>query len=280
MPSSEPVQSAPNSPAVKPALPLDLERPIVFLDVQTTGPDRRTARIVRISTLRIEPDGAQEFRSHLLNPMAPITPGATSFHGISDEDVVDRKPFIAYAKALGEYLGGCDLAGFGIRRFHLRVLKQEFESAGVDFDYRNRVVVDAMQIYHRLEPRDIEYAYRRFVGGEFDRTSGPDATVKAAHAILYGQLTQYPDLPNDPETLERWASEEPTENYIDDQGRFTVSDDGDPIINFGKYRGHTLYDMSEIDPDYLRWVAGNESFTDQQRQIAADAAEGIMPEFD
>lgn len=275
---------SPNDPlpsdSANPELPFNLERPIVFIDVQTTGPDRRTARIVRLSTLRIEPDGSEEFRSHLINPMSPITPGATNFHGITDEDVAECRPFIAYAKALHDYLDGCDLAGFGIRRFHLRVLRQEFDSAGIDFNYRNRVVLDAMEIYHRLEPRDIDYAYRRFVGGEFDKTSGLDATVNAARAILLGQLTQYPDLPSDPTTLERWASEEETENYIDDEGRFTLSDEGDPIINFGKYRGNTLYDMSEIDPDYLRWVASNESFTDEQRRIAADAAEGIMPDFE
>lgn len=276
MPSNDPSLSSSHSPQ----LPLNLERPIIFIDVQTTGPDRRTARIVRLATLRIDPDGTEEFRSRLINPLSPITPGATDFHGISDEDVADCRPFIAYARALSDYLDGCDLAGFGIRRFHLRVLRQEFDAAGVDFNYRNRVVLDAMEVYHRLEPRDIDHAYRRFVGGEFDRKSSPDATVNAARAILNGQLKQYPDLPHEPEILERWASEEPVENYIDDQGRFTLSDEGDPIINFGKYRGHTLYDLSEVDPDYLRWVAANESFTDQQRQIAADAAEGVMPDFD
>lgn len=260
-------------------LPLYLQRPIVFVDVQTTGPDRRTARIVRLTTLRIEPDGSEESRSHLINPMSPITPGATDFHGITDEDVAECRPFVAYAKGLMDYLTDCDLAGFGIRRFHLKVLKQEFQLAGIDFDLKNRVVLDTMEIYHRLEPRDLDYAYRRFVGGEFDRTTGPDATVNAARAILRGQLTQYPDLPSDPDILERWATSEETENYIDDEGRFTLSDEGDPIVNFGKYRGYTLYDLSETDSDYLRWVAGNESFTDQQRQIAADAAEGIMPDF-
>lgn len=271
--------SQPKSTPTGDALPLNLERPLAIIDVQTTGPDSRTARIVRLSTLRLDMDGSEEFRSRTFNPLTPITPGATKFHGITDFDVADCRPFMASAKGLANYLADCDLAGFGIRRFHLRVLRQEFEFAGIDFNIRSRVVVDAMEIYHRLEPRSIEYAYRRFVGGEFDRSSGEDATVNATRAILVGQLTQYPDLPSDPATLERWASEEETENYIDDQGRFTLSDEGDPTINFGKYRGYTLYDMSELDPDYLRWVAGNESFTDEQRRIAADAAEGIMPDL-
>ena len=257
---------------------LEIDRPIVFLDVQTTGPDSRTARIVRLSTLRIEPGGEERFRSQLINPMAPISPGATDFHGITDEDVAHCKPFGVYAKSLHEYLDGCDLAGFGIRRFHLKVLRQEFEFAGIDFHLSNRTIVDAMEVFHRLEPRDFDSAYRRFVGGEFNRLGSDDATVNAVRAIIAGQINQHPQLPSELTQLEEWATGVSAEQHIDDHGRFTLSDEGDPIINFGRYRGHTLYDMSELHPDYLRWVANDESFTDQQRRIAADAAEGIMPD--
>ena len=259
---------------------LEIERPIVFLDVQTTGPDSRTARIVRLSTLRIEPDGQERFRSQMVNPMAAISPGATDFHGITDEDVAECKPFGAYAKALSEYLDGCDLAGFGIRRFHLKVLRQEFEFAGIDFHLSDRSIVDAMEIFHRLEPRDFDSAYRRFVGGEFNRLDADDATVNAVRSIIAGQLNQHPELPGEPARLEEWATGDSSDRHIDDQGRFALSDDGDPIINFGRYRGHSLYDMSETHSDYLRWIASDESFTPQQRRIAADAAEGIMPEFE
>ena len=258
---------------------LALHRPIIFLDVQTTGPDRRTARVVRLSTLRIEPDGSQSLRSHLINPMSPISPGATTFHGIADEDVAEANPFGAYAKSLAEHFEGCDIAGFGIRRFHLKVLRREFEYAGIDFDFDDRAVVDAMEIYHRLEPRDFEAAYRRFVGGDVSRPLDAETTINAARAIVTGQLRQNPGLPRDPESLAAWATATDDTNFIDDQGRFTLSDEGDPIINFGRYRGHTLYDMSELHPDYLQWIAGDESFTDEQRRIAADAADGIMPDI-
>lgn len=259
---------------------LEIDRPIVFLDIQTTGPDARTARVVRLSTLRVEPDGEERFRSQLIHPMAPISPGASDFHGITDEDVADCKPFQAYAKALHNYLDGCDLAGFGIRRFHLKVLRQEFEFAGIDFHLSNRTIVDAMEIFHRLEPRDFDSAYRRFVGGEFNRLISDDATVNAVRAIIAGQINQHPELPLKPSRLEEWATGASAEQHIDDQGRFTLSDDGDPIINFGRYRGFTLYDMSENHVDYLRWIASDDSFTPQQRQIADNAAEGIMPDFD
>lgn len=257
---------------------LALHRPIIFLDIQTTGPDRRTARIVRLSTLRIEPDGSEGFRFHLINPMSPISPGATAFHGIADEDVADAKPFAAYAASLSRHLEGCDLAGFGVRRFHLKVLKREFEYAGIEFNLDERTVVDAMEIYHRLEPRDFEAAYRRFVGGDVSRPLDGESTIDAARSIISGQLRLNPELPRDPVSLASWATREDDSNFIDDQGRFTLSDEGDPIINFGRYRGHTLYDMSELHPDYLQWIANDDSFTDRQREIAADAAEGIMPD--
>ncbi len=265
----------------KEALPtsLELQRPIVFLDIQTTGPDQRTARIVRLSTLRIEPSGTESFRSQLINPMAPISPGASAFHGITDDDVMDARPFNSYAKALVQHLEGCDLAGFGIRRFHLEVLKQEFEYAGIEFLTDDRAVIDPMTIFHKLEPRDFNAAYERYVGTSFDRLTDPNAVVHAVKAIINGQLNQNPELPRLAEALEAWSTGENTENHIDDEGRFTLSDEGDPIINFGRYRGHTLYDLSEADPNYLRWIAGDDSFTEQQRRIAADAAEGIMPEI-
>ncbi len=272
----------PDQPIVNPEIDrsdeLALHRPIVFLDIQTTGPDQRTARIVRLSTLRIEPDGSETLRSHIVNPMSPISPGATSFHGIADEDVADAQPFAAYAASLAQHLEGCDLAGFGIRRFHLKVLRREFEYSGIDFNPDEHTVVDAMEIYHRLEPRDFEAAYRRFVGGDVSRPLDAETSVNAARLIIAGQLRLNPDLPRDPASLATWTAQTEDSNFIDDQGRFTLSDSGDPIINFGRYRGHTLYDMSELHPDYLQWIASDDSFTEQQRQIAADAAEGIMPD--
>ena len=252
---------------------------MVFIDIQTTGPDHRTARIVRLSTLRVEPDGTAGFKSQLINPLAPISPGASAFHGITDADVIDARPFASYAKGLAQHLDGCDLAGFGIRKFHLKVLKQEFRYVGIEFPNSRHAVIDAMEIFHKLDPRDFNAAYDRYVGGSIDRATHPDTVVSAVMAIINGQLSQNPDLPREPESLEAWSTSENTESYIDDEGRFTLSDDGDPLINFGRYRGHTLYDLSESDPDYLRWIAKDESFTEQQRKIAGDAADGVMPEF-
>ena len=143
---------------------LELERPLAFVDAASTGLDTRTARIVRLTVLKIDTDGNEQARTVLVNPRVPIPPGATEVHGIADEDVTDAPVFAAYAKGLAEHLEGCDLAGFGVERFDAPLLVEEFKRCGVEFSLEGRAVVDAMAIFHRLEPRDLAAAYRKFAG--------------------------------------------------------------------------------------------------------------------
>ncbi len=259
---------------------LTLERPLVFIDIQTTGLDVRTARIVRIATLRIEPDGSERFRIAMVNPMMPISPGASEIHGITDEQVADAPEFTSYARALAEYLTGCDFAGFGIRRYHLRVLENEFRNAGVTSDCDEVAIVDAMEVFHKLEPRDMAAAYARYVGGNYEMPSNPETSINAVREIIRGQMESSSDVPEMPRALDDWITGKDQLHSIDAAGRFVWSEAGDPIINFGKYKGHTLYDMAEQYPDYLIWVANNDSFTEEQRQIAMNAANGIMPDLE
>ena len=139
--------------AVHPLLEnLELERPLAFIDAASTGLDTRTARIVRLTVLKIDNTGTERTRSVLVNPGTPIPPGATEVHGITDDDVSDVPRFAAYARGLAEHLEGCDLAGFGVERFDAPLLVEEFRRAGVEFSLQGRVVLDAMAIFHRLEP--------------------------------------------------------------------------------------------------------------------------------
>lgn len=249
---------------------LELERPLAVIDTESTGLNPETARIVRISVLRVEPDGQRSLRSELVNPGMPIPPGATAVHGITDDDVSDKPPFRAYARALAESLEDCDLAGFAIERFHLPLLLAEFRRAGVHFSMDNRAVVDTMAIYHRLEPRDFDSAYRLYTGNDAspDRVSGQrgEATLE----ILLGQLRSSPELPQEPHKLARWSRGVP-EEAADDEGRFTYLDSGEVAFNFGKYSGETVSSVAENDVSYLAWVASNESFSADSRKIAADA---------
>ncbi len=249
---------------------LALERPLAVIDTESTGLNPETARIVRLGVLRVEPDGRRKLRSELVNPGMPIPEGATAVHGITDDDVADRPPFRAYARALAESLDDCDIAGFAIERFHLPLLLAEFRRAGVDFSMDNRAVIDVMSIYHRLEPRDFDSAYRRYAADDNppDRSSGQRS--EAAFEILLGQLRSSEDLPVEPHRLARWARGVP-DSAADEDGRFTYLDSGGVAFNFGKYSGEELAKVAESDAGYVAWVASNPSFSAESRSLATDA---------
>ena len=258
---------------------LTLERPLVFLDIQTTGVEPKTARIVEISTLKIDTTGAQEFRSKRINPRTPITPDATRKHGITNDDVAEDPPFSTFARALASYLDGCDLAGFGIQRFAMPILRQEFDIAGIPFQ-TPPIIVDIMQVYHRLEPRNFNSAYKQYVGAEL-AIKEPQQGENKLHAmkeILQGQIQSRREVPTTPSAIYAWESAVTKPAPIDEGGKFVWSDDGEALINFGRYRGHRLTDLAQTDASYLKWVATNESFTAEQRNIASNASEGTMPE--
>lgn len=249
---------------------LALERPLAVLDTESTGLNPETARIVSISVLRIEPDGRRSLRSELINPGVPIPSGATAVHGITDEDVAGKPAFRAYARALAESLDDCDLAGFAIERFHLPLLLAEFRRAGVVFSMDNRAVIDVMSIYHRLEPRDFEAAYRKYALDEEPPGRNSGRRSEAVFEILLGQLRSSPGLPAEPHKLARWGRGVP-DTAIDEEGRFTYLDSGEVAFNFGKYSGEELARVAESDTSYVAWVASNSEFSSEVRAIATDA---------
>jgi DNA polymerase-3 subunit epsilon len=255
---------------------LQLRRPIAFIDADSTGPDPRSARIVRLTVLKLHPDGAEQLRSVLFNPGEPISPGATDSHGLTDDDVADAPPFRAYARSLAAHIEGCDLAGFGIERFDIPLLEAEFKRTGSGFSLQGRAVVDTMAIFHRLEPRDLSAAYRRYAGSDLPDTREADTTVRAALDIFRGQLRAADVLPRDPAAIHGWLrQDEPAP--VDPEGKFAWSVEGEIIINFGRYRGHRLANLKESQPDYLEWLAANDEFSADVRRIAASALEGDIP---
>ena len=142
------------------------DRPLAFIDVETTGLSPSSDRIVELTVLKIHPDGAEELKSARINPEIPIPAEATEVHGISNEDVSDKPKFRDYAKSLLGFLDDCDIGGFGVKRFDLPILEAEFRRAGLDFSNRGRHILDAQVIYHKLEPRDLATAYRKYCGKE------------------------------------------------------------------------------------------------------------------
>jgi len=256
---------------------LELSRPLAVLDIQSTGLKPDTARIVRLSVFRVDPDGSENVKSVIVNPGISIPASATQVHGISDSTVVDKPVFRAYARGLADHLGGCDLAGFGIERFGLPLLQAEFKRNGVDFILTGRAVVDAMTVFHRLEPRNFSSAYSRFVGGIYSDSDDGAKRARDVFEILKGELRASSDVPLKPNEIVKWAKRL-DDSVIDSEGKFIWSEDGDAQVNFGKHRGERLADVVIGDPDYLNWLSGSEDFSEEVRNIVGSAISGRLPE--
>ena len=256
---------------------LELTRPLAVLDVQSTGLDPSNARIVKLSVLKVDPDGSEHVKSVVVNPGVPIPPGATQVHGISDLDVMDMPVFRSYARALADHLDGCDIAGFGIERFGLPLLEAEFERNGVEFNVSDRTVVDAMTVFHRLEPRNLASAYSRFVGGRKPDAVDDAQGARNVFAILQGEVRSSTAVPVGPTALAAWAKGI-DDTAIDVEGKFVWSEEGDALVNFGKHRGERLIEVVGNDLPYLKWVAGSDDFDGEVRKIAESAADGYLPE--
>ena len=254
---------------------LKLERPIAFIDVETTGSSPNSDRIVELSILKVHPDGREEYRSHRVNPGIPIPAVATAIHNLTDADVADMPPFREYARSLRDFLDGCDVSGFNVIRFDLPCLEAEFSRAGVEFSREGRSLVDAMVIYHQREPRNLEAAYSKYCGGRMRDPHVAEEDAKAAAAVLDSQLQQYGDLPRDVKGLYDVCCPE-AKNYFDPDGKF-IWKDGVVVCNFGKqHRGRKLRDIASADPGYLRWIAGG-SFTPEVKELVTGALSGEFP---
>ena len=172
-----------------------LERPLVVFDLETTGKKVQTDRIVEISLLKLLPDGTNQIKTRRLNPGIPIPAEATAIHGITDADVANENYFRQIARSLATYLEGCDLCGYNIWIFDLRMLVNEFKRAEVPFSVEGRHIIDPCRIFHKREPRDLTAALRFFCRMEHEGAHGAEADVLAALLVLDGQVERYEDLP-------------------------------------------------------------------------------------
>jgi DNA polymerase-3 subunit epsilon len=253
---------------------LSLTRPLAFFDLETTGTDPTTDRIVEIAVLRLQPDGGREARSRRLNPERPIPAEATAVHGIRDEDVRDAPTFRQIARGLLDFLEGADLAGFNVGRFDVPLLDREFRDCGLDLSLDRRRVIDAMTIFHRKEPRHLSAAVRFYLGREHAGAHAAAADVEAAAEVLAAQLARYDDLPCTIEQLDGWCNPVP-ENAVDRQGKFVLRE-GEVTFAFGRNRGKPLREVAASDPDYLSWLLTCD-FAPDVRSLLEGALRGEFP---
>lgn len=230
---------------------LNLTKPIVFFDLETTGVNITSDRIVEISSIKVYPGGRDERWTLRINPGIPIPPEATAIHGITDSDVADCHSFKQVAKRLADYLVGCDIAGFNSSRFDIPMLDQEFHRAGVEFDFTRARFIDVQTIFHKKEQRTLTAAYRFYCGKELDNAHTAEADTLATYEVLKAQLERYPDLPNDVAKLSEYSRQNRNVDLI---GRLIYNDEGKEVINFGKYKGRLAQDVMHTDPGYYGWI--------------------------
>jgi len=255
---------------------LQLERPLAFFDLETTGIDPGSDKIVEISVLRISPDGTRETRTRRINPGRPIPAGATAVHGIRDQDVQDEPEFRQIAKGLLEFLEGSDLAGFNVRRFDLPLLDREFRDCGQDLRAAERKVIDAMLIFHRKERRDLAAAVQFYLGRELEGAHGAEADIQATADVLEAQLERYPDLPHTVEELAGWDRRHPDD--VDSSGKFRWKG-GEVTFAFGKHHGRPLQEVAQTERGYLEWLSGTDLAHDAL-QLVQGALSGKLPSRD
>jgi DNA polymerase-3 subunit epsilon len=248
-----------------------LERPLVFLKVETTGLDVARDRIVQIAALKQHPDGRREERSRLLDPGVTIPPEATAVHGIGDEHVAGQPTFRQIARSLAAFLAGCDLAGYNLARFDLPILEAEFARAAVPFE-RPRVV-DLLILFRRMEPRTFAAAARFYLGR--DPAGDALADARLLPDLLEAQLERYAGaLPDDIGALADVCK--PPE-WIDSQGRLQWVN-GQAVINYGRqHRGRTLEEVARTDPRHLDWAIAESQLPYDVKAILRAAREGRFP---
>ncbi len=234
---------------------LNLKNPIVFFDLETTGININTDRIVEICYLKVHPNGNEESKTMRINPEMPIPEAASAVHGIYDEDVTSCPTFKEVAKTLARDIEGCDLAGFNSNRFDIPVLAEEFLRADVDIDLSKRKFVDVQVIFHKMEQRTLSAAYKFYCEKDLEDAHSAEADTRATYEVLKAQLDRYPDLKNDVAHLSEISS---FNRNVDFAGRMVYDDKGVEVFNFGKYKGMSVAEVLKKDMGYYGWIMGND----------------------
>lgn len=230
---------------------LNLKRPLAIIDLETTGINVSSDRIVELSVLKISPNGNEEWMTTRVNPEMAIPPKTTAIHGIKDEDVAESPTFRETAKKLAAFLEGCDLAGFNAIKFDIPVLAEEFLRVNIDFNIKKRRYVDVQVIFHKKEQRTLAAAYQFYCKKDLQDAHSSKADTAATFEILKSQLDRYNDLENDVEKLADYSS---FNTNVDLAGRIILDENGMEVFNFGKHKGKAVELVLNEEPAYYSWM--------------------------
>ena len=243
---------------------LNLKNPLVFFDLETTGTNINSDRIVEICYLKVYPNGNEESKTMRINPEMHIPEASSAIHGIYDADVADCPTFKDVAKNIANDIEGCDLAGFNSNRFDIPLLAEEFLRVGVDIDMMKRKFIDMQVIFHKLEQRTLSAAYKFYCDKNLEDAHTAEADTRATYEVLKAQLDRYPDvLENDMKFLADYSS---YNKNVDFAGRIVYNEQGVEVFNFGKYKGMPVDAVLDRDPGYYGWMM-NGDFSLNTKQV-------------
>ena len=254
---------------------MNLDRPLVVFDLETTGLFPKRDRIIELGAIKVMPDGTEDERCWLLNPSIPIPPESTAVHGIADEDVKDCPTFAEKADEIYAFFEGCDLSGFNSDRYDIPCLEEEFARVGRNLAVSARRCIDVQRIYHRMEPRDLTAAVRFYLGRDHAGAHGAGADTRATLEVLKAQMAKYPDLPKTAEEMsELLAPRDP--NSIG-RNRELLWRDGELYVNFGKKKGEKMRDLLFREPNFLRWIMKGDFDTEVKAVVGDLLDNGRLP---
>ncbi|HEY8661821.1 MAG TPA: 3'-5' exonuclease [Hanamia sp.] len=229
---------------------LQLERPLVFIDLETTGVNLAIDRVIEIAIVKIFPDKTKQVKHKIVNPQIPIPKSASDIHGITDEHVKDAPTFKEVANELKQFIDNADLSGYNSNRFDIPLLMEEFLRAGINLDMSNRRMLDVQQIYHMMEKRTLGAAYKFYCEKELVDAHSAEADATATWEILEAQLDKYEHLGGTLDTILQFTGEE---KYVDFARRFIMDNDVE-VFNFGKHKGRPVVDVLKSEPQYYDWM--------------------------
>jgi len=229
---------------------LKLTRPIAFIDLETTGINITTDRIVELAIVKISPDGSKLVKRKLVNPLMPIPESSSAIHGITDEMVKDAPSFKQISNEVKQFIEGADLGGYNSNRFDIPMLLEEFLRAGIEYSVDGKRLVDVQKIFHMMEQRTLSAAYKFYCSKTLEGAHGAEADATATWEVLEAQLERYPQIGDSVESIVKFTGED---DIVDFARRF-VKDKGIEVFNFGKHKGKPVAQVLKEEPQYYDWM--------------------------
>lgn len=229
---------------------VQLTRPIAFVDLETTGINISTDRIVEIAIVKISPDGSRQVKRKLINPLIPIPKSSSDIHGITDEMVKDAPSFKQAANELKQFMENCDLGGYNSNRFDIPMLIEEFLRIGIEFSTEGRKLVDVQKVFHMMEQRTLGAAYKFYCQKTLDGAHSAEVDATATWEILEAQVLRYPQIGNTIDSVVKFTGED---DIVDFARRF-VKENGIEVFNFGKHKGKPVTQVLKEEPQYYDWM--------------------------